>query len=174
MLLQEIFLPQGSNCISLLAGGFFTTEAPLWFSCSIVSDSLQLHDLQQTRFPCPLLSFRVCSNSCSLAPSNYLILSPPSPLALFPSVSVFSSVLALHIRWPKYWSFSFSISPSSEYSGFISFSIDCFDLLALQGTLKSLLQYHSSKASILWSSAFFMVQLSYPYMTTGKTVALTI
>ena len=92
---------------------------------------------------------------------------------IFPSIRVFSNELALHIRWPKYWSFSFSISPSNEYSGLISFRIDWFDLLAVQGTLKTLLQHHSSKASILQCSAFFIVQLSHPYMTTRKTIALT-
>ena len=97
------------------------------------------------------------------------------PLLLLPSVfpRVFSNESTLPIRWPKYWSFSFSFSPSNEYSGLISFQIDWFDLLAVQGTLKHLLQHHSSKASILWCSAFFMVQLSHPYMTTGKTIALT-
>ena len=96
--------------------------------------------------------------------------------SVFPSIMVFCSELALHIRWPKYWSFSFSISisPSNEYSGLISFRIDWLDLLAVQGTLKSFLQHHSSKASILWPSAFFMIHLSHPYMTTGKTIALTI
>ena len=108
-------------------------------------------------------------------PSNHLILCRPLLLLLsiFPSIRVFSSDSVLHIRWPKYWSFSFNISPSNEYSGLISFRMDCLDLLAVQGTLKSLLQYHSSKASILWHSAFFMVQLSHSYMTTGKTIALT-
>ena len=108
-------------------------------------------------------------------PSNHLILCCPLLLlpSIFPSIRVFSSESALHIRWPKYWSFSFSITPSNEYSGLISFRIDWFDLLAVQGTLKSFLQHHSSKASILWCSAFFMVQLSYPYVTTGKTTALT-
>ena len=108
--------------------------------------------------------------------SDHLILCHPLLLlpSIFPSIRVFSNESALHIRWPKYWSFSFSISPSNEYSGLISFRIDCLDLLAVQGTLKSLLQHHSSKASILWCSAFFMVQLSHPYMTTGKTIALTI
>ena len=94
--------------------------------------------------------------------------------SIFPSIRVFSNESALCIRWPKYWSFSFNISPSNEYSGLISFRIDWLDLLAVQGTLKSLLQHHSSKASIFWCSAFFMVQLSYPHMTTGKTIALTI
>ena len=108
-------------------------------------------------------------------PSNHLILCRPLlhlPL-IFPSIRVFSSESVLHIRWPKYWSFSFSISPSNEYSGLISFRIDWFDLLAVQETLKSLLQHHSSKASSLWGSAFFMVQLSHLYVTTGKTIALT-
>ena len=108
-------------------------------------------------------------------PPNHLILGYPLFLlpSLFPSIRIFSSESVLHIRWPKYWSFSFSISPSNEYSGLISFTIDCFDLLEIQGTLKSLHQCHSSKASILHHSAFFTVQLSHPYMTTGKTIALT-
>ena len=93
--------------------------------------------------------------------------------SIFPSIRIFSNESALHIRWPRYWSFSFSISPSNEYSGLISFRMDWLDLLAVQGTLKSLLQHHSSKASILRHSAFFTVQLSHPYMTTGKTIALT-
>ena len=108
-------------------------------------------------------------------PSSHLILCRPLLLlpSIFPSVRVFSNESVLRIRWPKYWSFSFSISPSNEYSGLISFRIDWFDLLAVQETLKSLLQHHSSKASILQCSAFFIVQLSHPYMTTGKTIALT-
>ena len=111
----------------------------------------------------------------SVMPSNYLILCCPLllPPSIFPSIRVFSNESVLHIRWPKYWSFSFTISPSSEYSGLISFKIDWFDLLAVQGTLKSLLQHHSSKASSLQHSAFIIVQLSHPYMTTGKTIALT-
>ena len=111
----------------------------------------------------------------SVMPSNHLILCWPLLLlpSSFPSIRVFSNESVLHIRWPKYWSFSFSISPSNEYSGLISFRMDWLDLLAVQGTLKSLLRHHSSKASILQHSAFFMVQLSYPYMTTGKTIALT-
>ena len=111
----------------------------------------------------------------SVMPSNHLIFCHSLLLLpfTFPSIKVFSSELAIHIRWPKYWSFSFSISSSNEYSGLISFSIDWFDLLAVQGTLKSLLQHHSLKGSILRRSAFFMVQLSYPYMTTGKTIGLT-
>ena len=108
-------------------------------------------------------------------PSNHLILSHPFLLlpSVLPSIKVFSNESALHIRWPKYWSFSFNISPSNEHLGLISFRIDWLDLFAVQGTLKSLLQHHSSKASILQHSAFFMVQLSYPYMITGKTTALT-
>ena len=107
-------------------------------------------------------------------PSNHLILCPLLLLpSIFPSTRVFSNESALHIKWPKYWSFSFNISPSNEHSGLISFRMDCLDLLAIQGTLKSLLQHHSSKASILWHSAFFTVQLLHPYMTTGKTIALT-
>ena len=111
----------------------------------------------------------------SLMPSNHLILcrSLLLPPSVFPSIRVFSNEWVLHMRWPKCWSFSFSVSPSSEYSGLISFRMDWLDLLAVQGTL-SLLQHHSSKASMLWHSPFFMVQLSHPYMTTGKTIALTI
>ena len=108
-------------------------------------------------------------------PSNHLILRRSLLLLplIFPSIRLFSNESVLHIRWPKYWSFHFSISPSNEYSGMISFRMDWLDLLAVQGTLKSLLQHHSSKASILWPSAFFIVQLSHPYLTTGKTIALT-
>ena len=111
----------------------------------------------------------------SVMPSNHLILCRPLLLlpSIFPSIRVFSNESALHIRWPKYWSFSFSISPSNEYSGLIYFRIDWFVLLAVQGTLKCLLQHHNSKASILWCSAFFILQLSHPYMTTGKTIALS-
>ena len=111
----------------------------------------------------------------SVMPSNHLILFRPLLLlpSIFPSIRVFSNESVLHIRWPKYWSFSFSISPSIEYSGVIFSRMDWFDLLAVQGTLKSLLQHHNSKTSILWHSAFFIVQLSHPYMTTGKTIALT-
>ena len=107
--------------------------------------------------------------------SNHLILccSLLLPPSIFPSIRVFSNESVLHIRWPKYWSFSFNFSPSNEYSGLISLRMDWLDPLAVQGTLKSLLQHHSSKASFLWCSAFFIVQLSHPYMTTGKTIALT-
>ena len=108
--------------------------------------------------------------------SNHLILCCPLLClpSIFPSIRVFSNESALRTRWPKYWSFSFNISPSNEHPGLTSFKMDWFDLLAVQGTLKSLLQHHSSKASILWHSAFFTIQLSLPYMTTGKTIALTI
>ena len=110
----------------------------------------------------------------SVMPSNHLILCHPLLLlpSIFPSISVFSNEFILCIRWPKYWSFSFIISPSNEYSGLIAFRIDWLDLLGIQGTLKSLLQHHISKASILWHSAFFIVQLSHPYVTTGKIIAL--
>ena len=125
-----------------------------------------------SRPPCPSPTPRAYSNSC---PSNHLILYCPLllPPSIFPRIRVFSNESALHIRWPKYWSFNFNISPSNEYSGLIAFRMDLLDLFAVQGTLKSLFQHHSSKASILQRSAFFIVQLSHPYMTTGKTIALT-
>ena len=143
-----------------------------------MSDSLRPHELQHTRPPC--LSFTLSSSLLKLMsielvmPSNHLILCRPLllPPSIFPTIRVFSNESVLHIKWPKYWSFSFSISPSNEYSGLISFRLDWLDL-AVQGTLKSLLQHHSAKVSILWRSAFFIVQLSHLYMTTGKTIALT-
>ena len=111
----------------------------------------------------------------SVMPSNHLILCHPLLLpSIFPSIRVFSNESALHMRWPKYWSFSFNISPSNEHQELISVRMDWLDLLAVQGTLKSLLQHHNSKASILWCSAFFIVQLSHPYMTAGKPIALAI
>ena len=151
----------------------------LLFSHSVVSDSLQPHGLQHARLPCPSPTPGACSNSMSIESvmaSNHLILCCPLLLlpSIFPSIRVFFNESALLIRWPKYWSFSFSISPSNEYLGSISFRIDWLDLLAVQGTFKSRLQHHSSKASIFWRSAFFMVQLSYPYRTTGKSIALTV
>ena len=124
--------------------------------------------ITNSRSWCKLMSIE------SVMPSNHLILCHPLllPPSIFPSIRVFSNESALHIRWPKYWSFSFRISPSNEHPGLISFRMDWLDLLAVQGTLKSLLQHHSSKASILWRSAFFIiVQFSHPYMTTGKTIA---
>ena len=153
----------------------------LLFSCSVMSNSSRSHGLQHARLSRPSPSPGVSSNSsplsqwCCPTSSNHLILCcpllllPPIP----PSIKVFSNESALHMRWPKYWSFSFSISPSNEYSGLISFRMDWLDLLAVQGPLKSLLQHHSSKALILWHSAFFIVQCSHPYMTSGKTIALT-
>ena len=143
-----------------------------------MSSSWQLHEPQHTRPPCPSPTPEVHPNPCpveSVMPSNHLILCRPLLLLplIFPSIRVFSNESALCIRWPKYWSFSFNISPTNEHPGLISFRMDWFDLLAVQGILKSLLQHHSSKASILQCSAFFIVRLSHPYMTTGKTIALT-
>ena len=140
-----------------------------------MSSILPPHWLQHVRLPCPSLFPRDCSDSCALSQwlylTNHITLCHPILLLLsiFSSITVFSNESALHIRWSEYW--SFSISPSNEYSGLISFRIDWFDLLAVQRTLKSLLQHHNSKASILRRSVFFMVQLSHPYMTTGKTIA---
>ena len=155
------------------------TKGDIQFSCSVASNSLSPNGLQHARLPCPsptsqrllkLMSIK------SVTPSNHLILCCPLLLvpSIFPSISVFSNESALCIRWPKYWSFSLSIRPSSEYSGLISFRIDWLDLLSVQGTLESLLQHHSSRASILQRSAFFMVELSHPYMTTGKIIVLTL
>ena len=143
-----------------------------------MSDTLWLHGLKHARPPCPSPTPRACSKLVSIKlvmSSNHLILCHPLLLlpSIFPRIKVFASESVLHIRWPKYWSFSFSISPSNEYSGLISFRMDLLDLPAVQGTLKSLLQHHSSKASILQCSAFFTVQFSHPYITTGKTIALT-
>jgi len=147
------------------------------FSCSVVFDSetpwTAAHQVSlsiaNSQSLLKLMSIK------SVMPSNHLILCHPLLLlpSVFPSIRVFSSESVLQIRWPKYWSFSFSISPSNEYSGLLSFRIDWFDLLVVQATLRSLLQHHSSKASILQHSAVFMVKLSHPYMTTGKTIALT-
>ena len=144
------------------------------FSHSVVSNSLWPHEPQHARPPCPSPTPRVYPNLSieSVMPSNHLILCHPLLLlpSIFPSIRVFSNESALLIRWPKYWSFSFKISPSNEL---ISFRMDWLDLLAVQGTLNSLLHHHSSKTSILRCSAFFIVQLSHPYMTTEKTIALT-
>ena len=151
--------------------------ASVQVSRSAVSDSLRPHGLQHARPPCPITNCQSLLKLLSIQsvmPSNHLILWRPLllPSSFFPSIKVFPSESVLPIRWPQYWSFSFSISPSNEYSGLISFMMEWFDLLAVQGTLQSLLQHHSSKASILWHSAFFIVQFSHPYMTTGKTTAL--
>ena len=156
------------------------------FNCGIISSVQSLNCVRLFATPWTAarqasLSFTISQSLLKLAsiesvmPSNHIILCcsllllPPVP----PSIRVFSNESTLHLRWPKYWSFSFSIIPSKEIPGLISFRMDCLDLLAVQGTLKSLLQHHSSKASILLCSAFFTVQLSHPYMTTGKTIALT-
>ena len=148
------------------------------FSLSVVFDSFWVHGLQACQASLSSTIIRSMLKFISIEaviPCNHLILCLPLLLqpSLFPSIRVFSEESALCIRWPKYWSFNFSISPSKENSRFISFKIDCFVLLAFQGTLKSLLQHHSSKASVIWCSVFLMVQLSHPYMTTGKTIALT-
>ena len=157
------------------------TLSSVKFSRSVVSDSLRPYGLQHVRPPLSITNSRSLLKLMSIEsvmPSNHLILCHPLllPSSVFPSIRVFANESVLHIRWPKYWSFSFSISPFSEYSELISFSMDWIfrlDLLAVQGTFKSLLQLHSSKASILWCSTFFIVQLSHPYMITGKTIALT-
>ena len=139
-----------------------------------MTTSLQAHGLQHCRLPCPSPSPRVCSNLCPSSWCHPTISSSDIPFSsCLQSFPASGSVPMSQFRWPKYWSFSFSISTSNEYSGLISFRMDWLDLLAVQGTLKSLLQHHSSKASILRRSAFFIVQLSHPYMTTGKTIALT-
>ena len=175
-----------TSCVSCIAGRHFTHwaigEAPaLGCCCSITKSCLTLCNLMDCSMPgFPVLHYlpqfvqtHVHWVGDAIQPSHSLL--PASPLAsIFPSIRVFSNESALHIRWPKYWRFSFRISPSNEYSGLISFRTDWFDLLAVQGTFKSLLQHHSSKASILWHAAFLMVQFSHPYMTTGKTAALTI
>ena len=139
--------------------------------------TLLSHGLHHARLPCPSPALRVCSNSCPSSWWCYPTISssviPFSCLQSFPASGFFSNESALHIRWPKHWSFSFSISPSKEYSELISFRMNWLDLLGVQGTLKDLLQHHSSKASVLRCSAFFIFQLSHPYMTTGKAIALT-
>ena len=147
--------------------------------CSVVKSYLTFCDAMDCSMPgCSVLQYllkfaqiHACWGSDAIQPSHPHLLLLPS---IFPSIRVFSSELALCIRWPKDWSFSFNLSPSNEYSGLISFRIDCFDILAIHGTLKSLLQHHNSKALIFWCSTFFMIQLSHLYMTTGKIIALTI
>ena len=161
--------------------GLLCQFSSVQFSCSVVSDFLWPHGPQHARPPCPSPTPRVYSNSypldammfrwCHPAISSSVI--PFSCPQIPPSIRVFSNESTLHTRWPKYWSFSFNISLSIEHPGLISFRMDWLDLLAVQGILKSLLQHHSSKASILQLSAFFLVQLLQPYMTTGKTTALT-
>ena len=146
------------------------------FSCSVVYGSLWPREPQHPRPSCPSPTPRIHPNPCpSVMLSNHLILCRPLLLlpSIFPSIRVFSNESALRIRWPKYWSFCFNISPSIEHPRLISYRMNWLDLLAVQGTLKNLLQHHSSKASILWCSTFFIVQLSYLYMTTRKTIPLT-
>ena len=178
-LFWRIFPTQGSNpglllCRQIL---YCWATSSVQFNCSVLSDSLQPHESQHTRPPYPSPTPRIHSDSC---PSSQwfhpAISSSVVPFSSCPQslpASVFSNESTLHMRWPKYWSFSFSMFPFKDIPGLISFRMDWLDLLAVQGTLKSLLQHHSSKASILRRSAFFTVQLSHPYMTTGKTVALT-
>ena len=144
----------------------------LLFNCSVLSNSLRPHRLQHTRLPCTSLSAGACSNSCPLSQWCHPTISSSvvpfsSCLQSFPASGSFQIRSALHIRWTKYWSFSFNISPTNENPGLISFRMDWLDPLAVQGTLKSLFQYHSSKALILQCSSFFTVQLAHPYMTTG-------
>ena len=178
--LQGIFPTQGlnpvlSHCRRVL---YHLSHQGNICCCSVnqLCPTLWLNELRHARLPCPSPSARVCSDSCLLSRWCHPTISCPLSLLLlssiFPSIRVFSNELALRIRWPKFWSFSFSISSFSECSRLISFRIDWSDLLAVQGTLKSLLQLHSLKASVLQCSAFFMVPLSHPYMTTGKTIAL--
>ena len=147
-------------CSRLMASVITWTSVYLLYASPSITNSQTLLRLMSTK---------------SVMPSNHLIFYCPLLLmpSIFPNIRVFSNESVLHIRWPKYWTFSFNISPSNEYSGLISFRIDWLALLAVQGTLKSLLQHQSSKASIFLCSAFFIVQLSHPYMTTGKTIALT-
>ena len=158
-------------------GGLGSIPGSVQFSHPVVSDCLQPDGPQHNRPPCPspTPSLPKFMSTESVMPSNHLILCHPLLFlpSIFPSIRVFSNQPVLRIRWSKYWSFNFNISPSNEHPGLISFRMDWLDLLAVQGTLQSLLQYHSSKASILQCSAFFIVQLSHPYMTTGKTIALT-
>ena len=158
-------------------GHLWTREISVQFVFSVMSDSLHTDGLHHARLPCPSPTPRTCSNSCPSSQWCHLTISS----SVIPFSSCLQSIPAsgssnesvLHIRWRKYWSFIFSISPSNEHPGLISFRMDWLDLLAVQGTLKSLLQHHRSKASILQCSDFFIVQLSHPYMTTGKTTALT-
>ena len=146
------------------------------FSHSVMSDSLWPAEWQHARPPCPSPTPGVYPNPCPLSwwcyPITHSLLSPSLPVVNFSSIRVLSNESALRIRWPKYWSFSFNISPTNEHPGLISFPMDWLDLLAVQGTLKSLLQHHRSKPSILRRLAFVIVQLSHPYTTTGKTIAL--
>ena len=175
------FQPRDWTCISCVSCNdrqiLYHLSPSVQISSWVVSNSFRPHGLQHARPPCPSPSWSLLKLMSieSVMPSNHRILCHPLLLlpSIFPSIRVFWNESALPIRWPKYWSFNFSISPFNEHPGLISFRMDSLDLHAVQGTLKSLLQHHSSKASILWHSAFFTVQLSHPYMTTGKTIALT-
>ena len=171
-----MFLP--FLCVPVLSSSFAAHNS-VQFSHSVMSDSLRPHEPQHTRPPCLLpapgdhTNSRPSSQWCHPAVSSSVVLFSSCPQSFPASGSFQMSQSVLCIRWPKYWSFNFSISPSKEHPGLISFRMDWLDLLAVQWTLQSLLQHHSSKASLLWCSAFFTVQLSHPYMTTGKTIALT-
>ena len=155
----------------------FDIDCSVQFSHSVLSESLRPHEQQHAKPLCPSSTPRVYPNSCPLSRWCHRTILSCRPLLLPPSIfhniRVFSNESVPHIRWPKYWSFTFSISPSKGYSGLISLRMDWLDILAVQGTLKSLFEHHSSKASILRPLAFFIVQLSHPYMTKGKTTALT-
>ena len=178
--LQGTSWPRDRTQVSHIVDRHFTvwaTREVLQFSCSVVSDSLQPHGLQHARPPCPSPTPTVYLNSCPLSRwmlSSHLILLSPSPPTFNPSQhqGLFNES-ALRIRWTKDWNFSFNISPSNEHPELISFRMDWLDFLAIQGTLTSLIQHHSSKASILRRSALFIAQLAHPYVTTGKTIALT-
>ena len=167
---------RGSIPFSSLPIWLFLFISSVRFSCSVVSDCLRPHGLQHARSPCLSTTPVVYPNSCPLNrwchPTISFSVAPFSD-SVFPSIGVFSNESAVQIRWPKCWSFNFSISPSNEYSGLISFKVDWFDLLSVQRTVKSLLQHLNSKELILQCSAFFMVQLSHPYTTPGKNIALT-
>ena len=174
--LLPLLLPDISYWLFFFFPACFPTKLPVQFSSVQSLSRVQLCDSMDFSTPgFPVHHQLKLMSIESVMPSNHLILCLPLLLlpSIFPSIKVFSKESVLHIRWPKYWSFSFSISPSNEYSGLISFRIDWLDLLPVQGTLKSLSQHHISKASILQHLAFFIVQLSHPYMTTGKTKALT-
>ena len=176
--LKSLLQHHSSNASNLRHSAFFTVQLSHPYMRSVAQSCLILCDPMNCSTPGFPVHQQLYSNSMSFEsakPSNCLILCHPLLLlpSIFPSMRVFSSESVLHIRWPKYWSFSLSISPSNEYSRLIAIRMDWLDLLAVQGTLKSLLQHHSSKVSILQRSAFFTVQLPHPYMTTGKTITLT-
>ena len=159
------------------AHAIYILGTKLLFSHSVISSFLRPCGLQHARLPLSIVSWsllKLMSIELVMLSKHFILCHPLLLLlSIFLSIRVFSNELALHIRWPEYWNFSFIVSPSNEYSGLISYRIDWFGLLAVQGTLKSLLQHHSLKASVLQCSAFFMIQLSHPYMTTGKIIALT-